>query len=89
MKIKVGELKQILHAFKDETEVTLTICDTTDSPRYWLRQFWGNHDGRYTITCPFCHKEHGIEIYPSKGGYDIPGHCTFCGIELKKDSKGE
>lgn len=45
----------------------------------WIKEYWGNHDGRYDIKCPKCNFKQ--EIHPSMGER-APNFCPKCGKNM-------
>jgi ribosomal protein S27E len=54
----------------------LHVKDKIQEKTSWVKNHYGNNDGRYDIKCPECDFEK--EIHPSKGE-KAPKFCPKCG----------
>lgn len=53
--------------------------DLQEEKNAWIKEHWGNHDGRYDIKCPKCNFKQ--EIHPSIGER-APNFCPKCGKNM-------
>ena len=49
--MKLKDFKTIMEYLPDDIEIT--VGEVVSTPRL-VKEFWGNHDGRYNVKCEAC-----------------------------------